>query len=551
MNILNNLSIKTRLILLSGSLLVTGLLIGGLGLYGMHRADTALNELHHKGMIQTLHLGEVIDHMGQARIQMLLALQHDPSNPNSVYHQHPITKHLDAITQDRTRMEEQWKQISHHDLDHTEHALADAYEEAIQNYYEQAVEPSIAALRRGDYQAAVKIATGVAQPLFAQAQDTAADLLALQQQESQRMAEAAHQRYSQSLVTFGLALGFGLLIAGWITLATIKGITRTIHSLDSTANELAMGRLTARADDSGDDELAHAARTFNAVGEKFQQTVIEVGNAVNQLASAAEETSIITNQTTQGIQRQRQETDQVATSITAMNTSVHEVAESTANAANAAQSAEASSKAGSRVVERTRNTIQSLANEVVQASQVIGQLKQDSEQIGSILDVIRGVAEQTNLLALNAAIEAARAGEQGRGFAVVADEVRTLASRTQESTEEIQLMIERLQSGAQQAVQVMEAGRTRAEAGVTQVKDTEQALGQITESVDRINLLNAQIATATQQQSTVAEEINQNVSNISEVADQTASSAEQIAAAGQELAQLAERLRSSVAAFQV
>jgi len=551
MNILNDLSIKTRLILLSGSLLITCLLVGGLGIIGMQRADVSLNTLHSKDMKHTLHLGEVLEHLGQARIQMLLALQHDPGNPNSVYHKHPISYHLDQLTSDRKQMQEEWESIPHNDLDHEEHALADAFEAALQSYYDEAVSPAIAALRQSDYETAVQIATNKAQPLFSKAQQTAAELLAMQQRESQELAEAAHERYAQGLVVFGLVIGIGLLLAGWITLATIRGITRTLHSLDSTAGALAKGRLTARAEASGKDELAHAARAFNAVGEKFQHTVVQVSNAINQLAAAAEETAIITTQTTQGIQKQRAETDQVAHSIAAMNTSVHEVAQSAGNAAAAAESAEQASSSGSRVVERTRNTIQSLADEVNQASQVIGQLKQDSEQIGSILDVIRGVAEQTNLLALNAAIEAARAGEQGRGFAVVADEVRTLASRTQESTQEIQHMIERLQNGAQQAVQVMETGRTRAEAGVSQAADAEQALGQITEAVDRINSMNAQIATASQQQSAVAEEIDRNVANISAVADQTATGAEQIATAGQEIAQLAERLRNSVAAFQV
>ncbi|MDD4862908.1 MAG: methyl-accepting chemotaxis protein [Alishewanella agri] len=200
-------------------------------------------------------------------------------------------------------------------------------------------------------------------------------------------------------------------------------------------------------------------------------------------------------------------------------------------------------------MQHTLKTIEALAQEVENSAQVISRLSEDSTQIGSVLDVIRGIAEQTNLLALNAAIEAARAGEQGRGFAVVADEVRTLASRTQASTLEIQSMIERLQTDASNAVKAMQQGQVQAQQGLSQAAQAENALQTISQSVTRINDMNIQIATAAEEQSSVAEEINRNIVNISQSADATAEGAKQTASAGDELAKLAARLQNLVGQF--
>lgn len=204
---------------------------------------------------------------------------------------------------------------------------------------------------------------------------------------------------------------------------------------------------------------------------------------------------------------------------------------------------------GRNVMQHTQKTIEALAQEVENSAQVISRLSEDSTQIGSVLDVIRGIAEQTNLLALNAAIEAARAGEQGRGFAVVADEVRTLASRTQASTLEIQSMIERLQTDASNAVKAMQQGQVQAQQGLSQAAQAENALQTISQSVTRINDMNIQIATAAEEQSSVAEEINRNIVNISQSADATAEGAKQTASAGDELAKLAARLQNLVGQF--
>ncbi len=344
-----------------------------------------------------------------------------------------------------------------------------------------------------------------------------------------------------------LVLGMGL--AWVIARSIVKPLCETVARLDDIAQ--GEGDLTQRLPVEGKNELTQLAVAFNAFVSKIQDVVRQVAGATSQLAAASEELSATADQTTNQVRRQQNETDQVATAMNEMTATVQEVARNATDAAAAARETDQEASAGRDVVGATIRSIESLASEVENAAGVIQRLSADSEEIGKVLDVIRGIAEQTNLLALNAAIEAARAGEQGRGFAVVADEVRTLASRTQESTHTIQEMIERLQGNASSAVSVMEKGRVQASGSVQQAAKAGESLKTITGAVARITDMNTQIASAAEEQSAVAEEINRNVVNISQAVDETASGSQQISTASDELARLAAELQGMVGQFKV
>ncbi|WP_018952864.1 methyl-accepting chemotaxis protein [Thioalkalivibrio sulfidiphilus] len=344
-----------------------------------------------------------------------------------------------------------------------------------------------------------------------------------------------------------LVLGMGL--AWVIARSIVKPLCETVARLDDIAQ--GEGDLTQRLPVEGKNELTQLAVAFNAFVSKIQDVVRQVAGATSQLAAASEELSATAEQTTNQVRRQQNETDQVATAMNEMTATVQEVARNATEAAAAARETDQEANAGRDVVGATIRSIEALASEVENAAGVIQRLSADSEEIGKVLDVIRGIAEQTNLLALNAAIEAARAGEQGRGFAVVADEVRTLASRTQESTHTIQEMIERLQGNASSAVTVMEKGRVQASGSVQQAAKAGESLKTITGAVARITDMNTQIASAAEEQSAVAEEINRNVVNISQAVDETASGSQQISTASDELARLAAELQGMVGQFKV
>ncbi len=285
--------------------------------------------------------------------------------------------------------------------------------------------------------------------------------------------------------------------------------------------------------------------------EEFQTIIGEVSRSAIEIASASEEMSAITQQIRQGSQDQQSQTGQLATAMNQMSTSVQEVARNAAEAADATSQARDQSNSGRQVVKIAVETIKSLFASAQNASEAIHKVEQDSDRIGTVLDVIRGIADQTNLLALNAAIEAARAGERGRGFAVVADEARILAGRTQDSTQEIHQMIESLHVSSKDAVLLMDESRGKTDAGVGHTIEADKALMSIVGSVDHINNMSTQTACAAEQQSAVAEEINRNVAAIDQVAEESSVSAGQIAQASSDLAHLACDLQISIERFKV
>ena len=404
-----------------------------------------------------------------------------------------------------------------------------------------------------DRAAALKLSDGAALAAFKRARGVIDELNDANMAEADKRAQLVAELRDESRWWLCLVLGLGLVICASLAWLFPRQVLVPLGHLLDRLRDMAHGEgdLTARMPVEGRDELGEVARGFNEFVGKLHGLIRQVADNTVAVSHAAAELSTVTTQASQLITHQQTSTEQVATAVSQMASTVQSVAHTTSQAAEAASQADRDAESGRQIVDQSMAAIQDLAGDVEQAADVIHQLERETSDIDKVVVVIRGIADQTNLLALNAAIEAARAGEQGRGFAVVADEVRTLAARTQQSTGEIQAMIQRLQQGAEAAVSAMQRGRDKAQASVDKAEGAANSLSLIADTVRTISDMNTQVASAVEEQSAVTDDIARNVEQIRNTSHDSAEAAHEASRTGSELARLAAQLEGLIRHFRL
>ncbi|MCG5512919.1 methyl-accepting chemotaxis protein [Ectothiorhodospira shaposhnikovii] len=538
-----HLTVRQRLIfmILTGILLMAG--VAFVGLMGMTQVERQLKTVYDDRLVPMGQLGSISEMLMSSRMSLRMAL----SDPR----QEVIDAAITRVRENQRAMDGIWAEYMQTYLTPREAQLASSFDARRSELQRRGFDPLVSALQSWNWQEGERIVMGDLAGTYQQTTDILREMMNLQLEVGRQVYDESlvfHQRIQNGMI---LILLLGVSVTGATGWFLMKRITASMDQLVTASGRMAQGDLQVRVPVEGNDELARVARAFNDMGDSFRNILGQVSGAAAQLAAASEQLSTVTEQTLRRVGEQQSQTELVATAMNEMTATVVEVARSASEASAAAAKANDESRESQAISTQAIRAIQELADEISRAADVIQKLEADSEKIGAVLDVIQGIAEQTNLLALNAAIEAARAGEQGRGFAVVADEVRTLASRTQTSTREIESMIKTLQDGARAAVQVMQSGRKRAEDTSAGAGEADKSLRTIVAAVGTITDMSSQIASAAEEQSAVAEDINQNVVRISESGHDVSSGAQETAQAAHDLARLAAELRSSVERFRI
>ncbi len=545
---LNKLSLQARMLLLMCVALALFIVLGLAALLGIGQINQSLDGVYREHMVPISLVNQIATNIEAERTQLLLMLQHDPESAFLELHNHPISMHTDAINEVRSQTKQLNTQLEAIALDPNEQEIMRTGNQYLANM-QQVIDSSLTHMARHNFYQANELLLTQVNPAVTAATLEINKLTQSLLSDAQQEYIYAEQQYKKILQLFVTLLLVGGATIMFLTQRVVCSIRQAVKLISTATTQMAEGDTTVRVNYEAQDELRTIAVSFNQMGEQMQSALRGVDSATNQLAAASEETSVVTENTSQSMRKQQNEISQVAAAMHEMHATAHEVARSASQAAEAAQHADGEAATARQVSLQTIEVIESLAEAVEHATTVITTLVKDSDEIGGVLDVIRSIADQTNLLALNAAIEAARAGEAGRGFAVVADEVRTLASRTQQSTSEINDMIARLQTSANQAFTAMETGRSKAKLGVEQTVKGTASLESIIQAVAVINDMSAQIASAAEEQSSVSEEMTRSITAINDLTSETTDGALQTTQASQEVARLATALQDMVRRF--
>jgi methyl-accepting chemotaxis protein len=540
---LNQFKVRSRLIVLAALPLLVLVFLSLVSILNMRELATGVDSLYQDRVKPLQQIKMVSDSYAVTVVDTLHKHRADLFN---------ATETSSQLRQATEVADDAWKAYRATKLTDSERGLADKAENWIGQWQQQIAEYQTAI----DDGSILKIDNAVFnQKLYALADPLSQaldQLIQLQLEEAEQFTNHAQDTFASTMQMFILLVSLvviALTILARLVYSSIQRPLSELRQIITLVGQKSDLRLRVKA--VGQDEIAETAESFNQTIARVQQFFTELGSAVNMLAAASEEMSSISQQVSTTAFAQEQQANLIATAINQMSAAIQEVASSALATSERANQADEKTQSGYDKVTLNIQAIEQLSTAIKGASQVIEQLNGESEKISQVLAVIQSIAAQTNLLALNAAIEAARAGEAGRGFAVVADEVRTLATNTQKATESIRTMIENLQSAAKEAVMAMAQSQTHADSSVHNAQQAGEVLGEIRSSVGTIVDMNVQISAATEEQTIVAEDINKNISEFSISIGEVTRSAQHSAEASGSLAELAAKLRTQASAYQV
>jgi len=550
-SLIRKTGVGPRLWALLGVLVAFWIVGFALGMYGMARIEGSLKTVFEERTAPAADLARILELRSDNGTQLLLAFQHNPAYGYAKLHDHPVTEHLDRIESNVKEIDTLWKKFVAHGLEGEEKQLAAEFEKSRAAFVGGALLPAARAVRNGDFSDAnisafLKSARGPGKEML----DKLRALFELQVKMAgeEYAAARASQALVRNLALAGMALA--LAIGMFLAFVIIRSVALPLSKLRGTMQAIAEGGdLTLRADSAGSDEVAQTAAGFNTLVESLQRAVFSVRDGAERLSSASSLLVRNADEVARASAEQSDTASGMAASVEEMTVSITHISDGAKDANAISHKAGDDARQGGEVIGQAAREMEQLALTVNKAAQTIEQLGEQSDRISAIVQVIKDVADQTNLLALNAAIEAARAGEQGRGFAVVADEVRKLAERTGSSAGEITRMVEAIQQNARQAVTEMETSVERVNSGARLSQEAGQSVTQIREGADHVVTVVNDISSALVEQSSAATDIAQRVERIAQMSEKNSSAANEAADEAHKVEELAVGLRNSVARF--